>query len=435
MALSQFCRRFLPFVFRSEKRTDAGEDTRGGGMERHERLQERLDALLSARPSARRQWSLPERDEVEPLLEIADELAHIHEVIPTPAFADELEARLLVRARRRATGGAGAENGAVVDALDNTANDAPTVPLLALPNRPGRRGTRSARDSRRVSWRIWSALAAAVLLALTITTFAVAAYASPGSALYGVRRWQEDARTNLANSDVERTQLHIQYATDALDALDTAVAQHDGTAYREALGRFTDELGQATAALEQVPTGSDHDALAARLDELRARGRSDLRAALSLLSWSLRIATTSALGTLGETVMTVRRVSGVRSGLYGARLWTLTITGSGFQSGAIVLVDGRPAGHVVAITPTRVVAQLAVGGQEDALTRSIGVGNPDGTAATSQVTEIHDDASPRPTGAPGGCGIEHEDYCTPTPMSTPTSTSTSTPTSTPTPQR
>jgi hypothetical protein len=251
---------------------------------------------------------------------------------------------------------------------------------------------------------------------MTITTFAVAAYASPGSALYTVRRWQEDARSNLANSDAERAQLHLQYATDALDALDAAVAQHDAIAYREALGRFTDELGQATAALAQVPSGADHDSLSASLDALRTRAQSDLRLALPSLSWSLRIATTSALGGAGETVLTVTRVSGVRSGSYGTRLWTLTISGSGFQNGAVLLVDGRPTGHVITITPTRIVAQLAGGGQEDAITHRIGVGNPDGTAATSQVTEIHDDAGPRPTGAPSGCGIEHEDYCTPTPQ-------------------
>jgi hypothetical protein len=397
-----------------------------------DRLPEQLDALLSShsssRPSARRRWSLPERerDELERLLEIADDLARVRTILPASAFTDELEARLLAHARRQAS----------ADAItaDDAADDAPTVPLLALPDRPGRRGSRPVRDSRRGSWRIWASLAAAVLLALTITTFAVAAYASPGSALYTVRRWQEDARSNLANSDAERAQLYIQYATDALDALDAAVAQHDSNGYSEALNRFTDEFGQAIAALAQVPSGADHDRLSASLDELRARGHSDLRSALPSLSWSSRVATTSALREVGETVLAVTRVSGVRSGSYGARLWTLTISGSGFQNGAVLLVDGRPAGHVVILTPTRIVAQLVGGGQEDALTRRIGVGNPDGTAATSPVTEIHDDAAPRPTGAPGGCGIEHEDYCTPTPQSTPTSTATATPTATPTPQ-
>jgi hypothetical protein len=263
---------------------------------------------------------------------------------------------------------------------------------------------------------------------VTVTTFAIAAYASPGSALYGVRRWREDAGANLANSDAERAQLHLQYATDALDALDAAVAQRDATAYSEALGRFTDELRKASDTLAHVPSGADHDSLSASLDALRTRGRNDLRAALPSLSWSARITTTSALGEVGESVLAVTRVSAVRSGPYGARLWTLTITGLGFQSGAVLLVNGRPAGHVVTLTPTQIVAQLASGEQADGLTRSFGVGNPDGTAAPSQVTEIHDDAGPRPTGAPGGCGIEHEDYCTPTALFTPTSTATSTPT-------
>jgi hypothetical protein len=343
----------------------------------------------------------------------------VSEVIPAPAFADELEARLLAHARRQATVSAVAVD-AVSDALDDAANDAPTRPLRALPDRPGRRRSRPARDSRRGSWRIWSALAATILLAVIVTTFAVAAYASPGSALYGVRRWQEDARSNLANSDTERAQLHIQYATDALDALDAAVAQHDVTAYREALSRFTDEFGQAAAALALVPAGSEKDSLSAGLDALRARGWNDLRSALPSLSWPVRIATTSALGALGETVITVTRVSGVRSGSYGARLWTLSISGSGFQNGAVLLVRQRPAGHVVSVTSNLMVAQLA-GGEDDFLPPDIGVGNPDGAAATTaEVTSRHDDG-PRPTGTPGddpnsgGCGGEHASAtCTPT---------------------
>jgi hypothetical protein len=256
-----------------------------------------------------------------------------------------------------------------------------------------------------------------------VTTFAVVANASPGSALYGVRRWQEDARTNLAGSAAERAQLHIQYATDALDALDAAVTQHaSANVYTEALNRFTDELRQANDTLAQVPAGGDHDSLSASLDDLRARGRSDLRGALAPLDWPERIMTTSALGDLGETVVTVQQVSGVRSGVGLTRIWTLTITGSGFQSGAILLVRGRASGHVVSSTPTRLIAQLP-GGDDDAL-HDVGVGNPDNTAATiAQVSGERDDG-PSATGTPGGdhsaegCKNEPNDDdppCTPTP--------------------
>jgi hypothetical protein len=383
-----------------------------------------------------------EREALEPLLEIADDLASVGTMLPAPSFADDLEARLLARAGWQPVKAHAPESGPrpvapATPAADgqtrdhDEASDLPTVPLLARSDESDRTD-RSRRDApgrvrtpRRVSWRVWSSLAAAVLLALTITTFAVAVNANPGSAFYGVRRWQEDARTNLAMSDVDRANLHLQYATDALDALDAA--QYDANAYREALGRFTDEFGQATAALEQVPAGSDHDALAARLDDLRARGRQDLRAALLSLSWSARIATTSALGGLGEPVLGLAQVRGVRVSSLSGPVWIVTITGSGFQTGAILLVRQRPAGHVVSVSSTQVVAQLSAG-RDDSLPHDIGVGNPDNTAAsTAQVTSEHeDDNTPKATGTPGSShgtgGCEPEDHgisCSPTPTSTP----------------
>jgi hypothetical protein len=81
-----------------------------------DRLPERLDALLSSHPSARRRWFLPEREreDLEPLLDVADDLARVRKMLPLPAFADNLEARLLARARRQATGapgGCGIEHG------------------------------------------------------------------------------------------------------------------------------------------------------------------------------------------------------------------------------------------------------------------------------------------------------------------------------------
>jgi hypothetical protein len=204
-------------------------------MEPQDRLQDSLDALLSSQPSAR--WSLPtsQREELEPMLDLADDLALVRNVLPAPAFADDLEARLVARARRHATGAVSVlEEG---DAAD--VGYAPTIPALEIPGSHSRGTSRPSRGSRRVSWRVWTSLAAVVLLALTITIFTVAANASPGSALYGVRRWQEDARTNLAMSDADRAKLHIQYATDALDALDAAVAQHASTnMYDEAMRRW-----------------------------------------------------------------------------------------------------------------------------------------------------------------------------------------------------
>jgi hypothetical protein len=123
----------------------------------------------------------------------------------------------------------------------------------------------------------------------------------------------------------------------------------------------------------------------------------------------------------------VTKVAGVRASSQTGYVWTVTITGSGFQNGAILLLRQRPAGQVVSVTPTRLVAQLIIG--DDSLPHDIGVGNPDNTAATtSQVADEHeDDDNPTATGTPGGSGqgsseCEPEDHgpsCTPTPTSTP----------------
>jgi hypothetical protein len=410
-------------------------------MEPHDRL----DVLLSPRAASQRRRALLEgqRDVLEPLVALADDLAGVSTVFPPAAFADELESRILARARHQAVGGFRvAERGpaaakAALQAGNGHAHDngavgyVPPVPANLALRGPRRDGPRRASrfGIRHARWRIWTSLAAAVILSLCVATFALAANANPGGPLYALRGWQEDARANLATSAADRARSHLQYATDALDALDAAVAQHASTdAYHEALSRFTDELQQAADALAQVPAGTDRDTLTAQLEDLRTRGRSDLRAGLPALGWPARIETTSALGALGESVVVVRQVTGVRSGSLATHTWTLTITGSGFQSGAILLVRERPAGQVLSVTPTRVTAQFT-GGEEDGLPHDIGVGNPDGTAATAgQVTGTREDdggARPTTTTTPGdnhstgGCGGEYEDHipaCTPTPQ-------------------
>jgi hypothetical protein len=116
--------------------------------------------------------------------------------------------------------------------------------------------------------------------------------------------------------------------------------------------------------LAQIASGSDHDSLSASLDDLRTRGRSNLRTALPALGWPERITTSRALGALGETVVTVQQVSGVRSGFGLTRIWTLRIRRSGFQSGAILLgrVSSSCASCVVPPTASaRTVGLLGLG--------------------------------------------------------------------------
>jgi hypothetical protein len=262
-----------------------------------------------------------------------------------------------------------------------------------------------------------------VLLALGIGTFTAAASAAPGSPLYGIHRWQEGIQAQLPQSQADRTSLHLQYANEALLALNSAAQSGDGAAYSSALATLRAESASAATALASVPPGNDHDTLAAQLDDLHHRSRDALSAALGVaqprLSWSNRLDTTAALADLGATTphvtfVTISRAqnddshsssspspsgddggSGRDSQGHG---WQVVVTGSGFASGVVVVVDGQPQGAPLSASATQVVALVA--DDVGARARSIGVLNPDGSAAaTSAITRENDggEDNPHPT--------------------------------------
>src|SRR5262249_4641488 len=149
--------------------------------------------------------------------------------------------------------------------------------------------------------------------------------------------------------------------------------------YSDALGTLHDETVAAADALRDVPAGQEHTSLAKQLDDLQTRGRASLRASLPSLSWRNRSLVTTALAELGENVSHITSATLTRVDQDGHFAWRVTITGSGFQRGAVLLVNGSPAGTVVSVTPTQLVAQLPDSAVEDD-PRSLGVGNPDRTA-------------------------------------------------------
>ena len=290
-----------------------------------------------------------------------------------------------------------------MDSMDNQATvaDNAIAPLAPVPLRP------------RPVWRrlVWSALAAALLLAIGATTFTAAAAAGPGTPLYGLHRWEQGVQVSMAGSAADRAKLHLEYAREALVALDAAVAaRQTGSTYDDALATYRDEMSAASTSLAAVPTGGDQSALVAQFGQLRAQGRSDLHAALAVLPWAQRITTTSALVGLGDNAPTVTHAEMVYSG-HGQHLWRITVTGSGFQPGAILLVNGQPAGEVLSVTPTTLVAQMT-GDDSAPLPASIGVANPDNTAAvTSSIrSSEQNDATPGTQTTPGAQPSPTDDH-------------------------
>ncbi len=385
-------------------------------------LDDRLDALLGAsgQPAA----SNPDDDDARalaPLLSAARRLMPLRDAQPAADFAGRLERDLLALAAGRATNARPSHVGmrAVAD------SDEPTLPLLvpqaargsnerapraALPrwlrSLPAEASVRGHRTRRSATLPVWArALAAAcMLLALGSGLFAAAANAQPGSPLFGLHQVEQWARVSLS-SPADKARLHLQYASDALAALDRAVAQRSGDpAYASALATLQSELNAAATAIAALPAGQTHDALATQLATFQQRARDDLRAALPGLGWSDRVATTAALGGLGENVphvtgAAIHEIAGrdAQAAAHGTHAAQVVVSGSGLVAGARLVVNGQPMGTVLSVTDGTLVAQVSLDPSLVGRVVSIGVENPDGTAA--QTSAIDHGAAVTPTPA------------------------------------
>jgi hypothetical protein len=350
--------------------------------------EDRLDALLTAlRQSEREQRrdtaAAPERaaaanglhepaaatddSTLVPLVASAQRLGALRAAQPDPAFARALEARLLARATERRRHG--------VVALPPPA-----------PARRDERGMRLRLPVARSAALRPALVAAAVLLALGMGTLTVAAAAAgPGSPLFGLHRLEQNVQAGAAGDSAAQARQHIEFARQWLAAVRTAAAQHLGDpTYSDALQALRDEDAAAAAAIAQLPAGTARSALETDLAALRADEKTTLAGALPAIGWPDRITTTTALGALG---VAVPHVTGATMAVSDSERWQVTLTGTGFQTGAVLLVNGRPAGNITATTATSLTAELlldAIGQPPE----SLGVGNPDGTAAVTNAVRV-----------------------------------------------
>jgi hypothetical protein len=370
-----------------------------------------LDQLLS-------QWligrvtSAPEP--LAPLLAAADALTPLRRTAPSTAFAHELEARMLRRARQVSE-----------DGLTFTAAEERTTPER-LPRSPGgeRASARAGRLGRSAGARrlLWAGAIAATLLCMIGGVFVVAADAQPGAALYVVRLFEQNVRSQLTTNAADRTQLHLDNAAAALQAFDAAVAQHaHGARLTDALNTFVSEHLAAGASLTEVTNSAAHAKLATALDEQRTQATSDLRAALTAQDWLVRLQITQALGALNVAVPVVTQVtlSEARDPADSrgeGRITTVTITGAGFQPGAQLLLRGAPTGTTISVSADTFVAQVRAAAQAVASQGPIAVGNPDGTVAISNKDPIiTSSAHGTPTVEPTKNGDHGKPKGTPTP--------------------
>lgn len=340
-------------------------------------LEDRLEVLLST-------GGLPDATgadvQLVPLLDAAQQLAPLGVATPSPEFTDRLRELLLARVATLRTGN-------VVEEADTYGNaytepDVEIVrPIASQPVTVG--GQRGHRATRSAGARWWQVVVAAMLCLLF------------GSVFFASRP---------RPSPADMVHVHLTYGDNALQSYDALVAAHaDDAALADALTALLSEQQAATQGLSAVPPGSDHDALAAQLIDFKKRARTDLHATLIRLDWASRLRATAALGSLGEQVLVVSsaRISRGDDDIPNAP-WRMQVRGSDFSSGAILLFGGQAGGTVISVTPTQLTAEWTNGTPSRGV--SIGVQNPDGTAAETTNVRFQSDDSSDTNATPSGTG-------------------------------
>lgn len=250
-------------------------------------------------------------------------------------------------------------------------------------------------------------LALAILGVLGVVGVAGAQASDPGNPLYQVKRFEQSIQLSLA-SPADKVRLHIGYARSDLQALSGYAQQNDDANYEQVLGYLNQETDQATGDLKNVPSGAEYTQLAQQLDQLKSDEQQTLRGLLKQLDITGRLVTTNALSASGASVPVISKV--VLTVGDGNRA-TVVISGSGFEPGAQLLVDGRVMPADVTVQPQEFTAVFSL--PAGARPAQLGIANPDGTAVQSAVTQP---TTGTPTTQPSGEPTKKpEGSTTPTP--------------------
>jgi hypothetical protein len=234
---------------------------------------------------------------------------------------------------------------------------------------------------RPVKRRAWiAAFAATVVLLLTflgITT--VAANSLPGDPFYGIKQLEQHVALAWTGDQSARASLQLTQLQQAIADLSTVVSKHrSDAAISEALATVAADTQASQKAVHGLPAGKPRVALEQTLANTLFDERTSLHRLLSQVGWSQRVAFTRQLGALGEAVPSI---TGVTVSWDSGDTLALTITGKNFAPGARLVIDGSSRGIVLQGSTTTLRVSVNTSDMHYHMMSSIGVVNPDGTAA------------------------------------------------------
>lgn len=236
-----------------------------------------------------------------------------------------------------------------------------------------------------------------LLIAGTGTLVAAAQATDPKSPLYTLKRWEQHVQVSLsAPSPESQAELNLQAARDHLHALAGLATPAHAQNYRQTLVDLDQHINTAAQAINALPLGSSQRQLVSELATLKADARHTLRSFLPQLALTERLATTAELDRLGDSVPALKSVE-IDLPSHPNGQATISITGTGIQAGAELLIDGRLV--EVSGSLQNGVYVFVVNWRGDQHLQSIGVLNPDGAAVQTAAITLK---------KPGGNGNGHD---------------------------
>jgi hypothetical protein len=313
--------------------------------------------------------------EVEDLVALAQRLQQAHHLQVAPDFARQLEQRLL---RHRAQ--------------------------LQLQRGSTRRSLFALLRARPALSAVLGLCVLVCLLSTSVLALA-AQVTNPTSPLYGVRRWEQHVQIQMS-SPADQAGLDLQFARDQLKTLPSLADAAHADAYHQALLDLDQQVTTTAAAVEKLPAGAQQTQLTGELASVKHDAIQMLRALLPRLALPEQLATTDELARLGDTVPILSRVS-LKLPVHPSNRATVSFTGLDLQPGAHLLVNGTVSEATGTLQDGQLVFVVEWAGEQHP--HSLGMLNPDGTAAETTAIVIED--------APGGNqhGNGNKPSATPTP--------------------
>ncbi|HEY1351639.1 MAG TPA: hypothetical protein VGF67_18630 [Ktedonobacteraceae bacterium] len=239
----------------------------------------------------------------------------------------------------------------------------------------------------------------------------------PGNPLYAISLWERHMQVQFSGGPADQATLDLQLAREQLDALAGLADPAHAGAYRQALHTLDQQIHLAATAIDELAAGAQQDHLTGRLAVLKSDAVGLLHHLLPRLALPERLATTGELGNLGETVPLLARARLLLPPHPNGQA-TVSLSGSDLQAGAHLLVNGVVEDARGTFQQGQMVFVVAWQGTQHP--RSLGILNPDDTAAQTTAITIAGPANGNPTGKgnqPTGTPTPHNNKppVTPTP--------------------